>query len=81
MISKSDFYETNRPETEEKIPRNDKGVVTRLGIKGGTATLTASSQRHTLPNREYVHSNSEVIILNIDQHQHQRIISTNNRIN
>ena len=34
-----------------------------------------------LPNREYVHSNSEVIILNNDQHQHQKIISTNNRIN
>ena len=41
----------------------------------------ASSQRHTLPNREYVHSNSEVIIPNNDQHQHQKIISTNNRIN
>ena len=40
-----------------------------------------SSQRHTLPNQEYIHSNSEVIILNNDQHQHQKIISTNNRIN
>ena len=40
-----------------------------------------SSQRHTLLNREYVHSNSEVIILNNDQHQLQKIISTNNQIN
>ena len=42
---------------------------------------TPSSQWHTLPNREYIHSNSEGIILNNDQHQHQKIISTNNRIN
>ena len=35
------------------------------------STISTSSQRHTLPNREYIRSNSEVIILNNDQHQHQ----------
>ena len=41
-----------------------------------------SPQRHTLPKRDYTHSISEVIIiLNNDQHQHQKTISTNNRIN
>ena len=43
--------------------------------------VTASSQRHTLPICGYMHPISEVIILNNDQHQHQKIISTSNRIN
>ena len=44
-------------------------------------TDKASSQRHTLPIWDCMHSISEVIILNNDQHQHQKIISTNNKIN
>ena len=41
----------------------------------------SSSQRHTLPIWDCMRLTSEVIILNNDQHQHQKIISTNNRIN
>ena len=36
---------------------------------------------HTLPNLDQIYAISEVIILNNDQHQHQKIIATNNRIN
>ena len=43
--------------------------------------VSPSSQRHTLPICGYMHPISEVIILNNDQHQHQKMISTNNRIN
>ena len=32
-----------------------------------------SSQWHTLPKRDYMHSISEVIILNNDQHQHKKL--------
>ena len=46
-----------------------------------TVGKTTSSQRHTLPIWDDMHSTSEVIILNNDQHQHQKIISTNNGIN
>ena len=44
-------------------------------------TVRASSQRHTLPNQDYIHTISEAIILNSDQHQHQKNISINNWIN
>ena len=39
--------------------------------------------RHALPNRDHIYSISEVIIksLNTDQHQHQKAICTNSRIN
>ena len=40
-----------------------------------------SSQRHTLQNRYYMYSISEVLILNNDLQQHQKIILTNNRTN
>ena len=43
--------------------------------------IFASSQRHTLPKQENMHSISEVIILNNDKHQHKKITWTNNRIN
>ena len=38
------------------------------------------SSSHTLPNWDQIYSISEVIILNNDQHQHQKTISTYNRI-
>ena len=41
----------------------------------------SSSQQHTLPKWDYTYSISEAVILNNDQHRHQKIISTNNRIN
>ena len=37
-----------------------------------TSWFFPSSQRHTLPKQENVHSISEVIILNNDQHQHKK---------
>ena len=43
--------------------------------------LTVFFLWHTLPYLDQIHSISEVIILNNDQHQHQKTISTNNRIN
>ena len=36
------------------------------------ARFEASSQRRTLPNRDYIYSVSEVTILNNDQHQRQK---------
>ena len=36
---------------------------------------------HALPNQDWIYSISEVTILNDDQHQHQKTVSTNNRIN
>ena len=50
-------------------------------IQPGKEPVYPSLQQHTLPNRDYVLSISEVVILNNDQHQHQKIMSTNNRIN
>ena len=37
--------------------------------------------RHALPHWDYIHSISEVIILDNDQHQHQKTISANIRFN
>ena len=36
---------------------------------------------HALLHRHYIHSISEVIILNNDPHQHKKTATTNNRIN
>ena len=41
----------------------------------------ASSQQHTLPKRDNMHSISEVLIPNNDQHQLKKTATTNNRIN
>ena len=41
----------------------------------------ASSQQHTLPKRDNMHSISEVLIPNNDQHQLNKTATTNNRIN
>ena len=56
-------------------------VSTKMPNNAMTSLTVPSSQRHTLPIWECMHSISEVIILNNDQQQHQKIISTNNRIN
>ena len=37
--------------------------------------------RHTLPKQGYTYSISEAVIINNDQHQHQKTILTNNMIN
>ena len=43
-------------------------------------TCEAIFPRHTLPNLGQIYAISEVIIQDSDQHQHQKTISTNNRI-
>ena len=80
METKTTIY-TNLPPKERstKPVGSHEKLFHAFGVE--LIIYTTSSQRHTLPNREFIHSNSEVIILNNDQHQHQKIISTNNRIN
>ena len=41
----------------------------------------SSSQRHTLQKRDYMHSISEVIIQNNDQHQYQQTTGLIKRLN
>ena len=46
-----------------------------------SSTLSAIFPRHALSNRDQIYSISKVIILNNDQHQHQKTIPTNSNIN
>ena len=62
------------------MPSLSQSVLVHVKVLGCAVSVCPSSQWHALPNREYMHFNSELIILNNDQHQHQKIISTNNRI-
>ena len=64
------------------VLKYEKAITFFYSVNQYPAILSVpSSQRHTLPNRDYIYSISEVIILNNDQHQQQKITSTNNRIN
>ena len=57
-------------DSQEDFPRNEwLGQLIKTD-QCADLCLLPSSQRHTLPKEEHMHSISEVIILNNDQHQH-----------